>query len=230
MGGKSSKDDNILKKEIIQYVPEKEDIPHYEIYPKIKTQTIENEQNELLKVKRDRLKYQLWDIREKLKTIDNIYEVESLCKKDEKQLNDKDIKDEYWNCCSYEKYLYFNFNIIGLLFVIFYLVGIYQLIGLLKITQKEMMFGIQSFLFEKNRTNITENENFDIEENYKLYFFKNIPDFNLLFLTSIIGNILLKGFGLKFASFLFMLINSIIIFFFPHMNSQIINIILIKLY
>ena len=70
----------------------------------------------------------MWDIRKKLKSIDNIYEIEKLCKKNEKQLSPKNIKNDNWKCCSYDKYLFFNFHIIGLLFVICYITGIYYII------------------------------------------------------------------------------------------------------
>ena len=50
-----------------------------------------------------------------------------------------------------------NFKFIGPLFVIFSLVGVYQLINILKATQNEMIFGIKSFLLE----NITRHNNTD---------------------------------------------------------------------
>ena len=75
-----------------------------------------------------------------------------------------------------------------------------------------MIVGIHSFLFDKNRTNITQN--IDFIENNKNYFFKNIPNFDLLFFTSIIGNIFLKAIGFRLSTILFMFINIIIIFFF----------------
>ena len=144
---------------------------------------------------------------------------------DKKQINNKYIKkDNYnyeyndksnfkYNCCCYSgDYYFFNFNIIGPFFVILNLVGIYILIGLLKATQKEMIIGIKSFLFEKNLTNL--NEAFNLQDNYKNYFFKNIPEFHLLFLTSFIGNLLLEGIGFSLSSIFFMVIILIIIFFF----------------
>lgn len=99
---------------------------------------------------------------------------------------------------------------IGSLFVIFYLAGVYQLIGILNATEEEMKFAINSILFEKNRTNYTE----IIEENYENYSFKNIPNFDieLFFLTSILGKIFLKRFGFRISSAFFMLINTGAIF------------------
>ena len=42
--------------------------------------------------------------------------------------------------------------------------------------------------------------------------FNNIPDFNLLFLSSILGNLMLKAWGFRFSSIVFMVINSAFVF------------------
>lgn len=124
--------------------------------------------------------------------------------------------------------MWFNFNIIGILFVIFNLIGVYQLIALIKVTEKEIGFGIKSLLFNKEEKNYT-NQCFDATVNYTNYYlkrtenqtfqkfyeiesYKTIPDFNLLFLSSIIGNIFLKVYGFKISSIIFLFINSGIIY------------------
>ena len=68
-----------------------------------------------------------------------------------------------------------------------------------------MTMGLNSFLFNKAR-NISE------YEIYVEHSFNNIPDFNLFFLTSMIGNLSLKYCGYKITSFIYMIINVLIFF------------------
>ena len=74
-----------------------------------------------------------------------------------------------------------------------------------------MLFGIKSFIFAKNRTDYYA-ENKDYKEMYENYVFNNLPDFNLLFLTSIIGNFVLKGVGYRLSSIIYILINAAFLF------------------
>lgn len=172
---------------------------------------VEKETQLLLKIKKEKLENQLKRITKQLETIDNIYEVEALSKKTDNDLTKKSIDQNKNICCCklYSNYLFFNFNIIGPLFVIINLIGVFQLIIILKATGKELLFGIKSFLFEKERE---DNKNF--QNYFETICLKNIPDFNLIFITSIIGNIFLKGCGFRISSFIFLLINSTLIFIF----------------
>ena len=177
----------------------------------------------------------------------SIYDIETL--NTDEELHNRKIKEKDYccRCIPFERYLCFNFKFIGPLFIIINLIGVYQLINLLKATQKEMIFGIQSFLFEKNRTIIDDiNEDIIPEDNITIdnitkhiididniirndaninitnikynpledLCFKNIPVFNLMFLTSIIGKFFLKILGFRISTFIFMIIISIIIFFY----------------
>ena len=132
--------------------------------------------------------------------------------------------DEKYCGCSYIKYLNWNFNFIGLLFVIFNLIGVYQLIWLFKATGKEMTIGVKSFLFNNNTNNTNNEENTNSTENfekiYENYMFNTVPDFNLFFLTSIIGNLALQGFGFTLSSIIYMIINSVIIIFFKSFDFE----------
>ena len=143
----------------------------------------------LLGIKKKNLEYEFNVLQEQTRKQKNIYEkIEQ-----NEEYNNKEILREGCGCCTVETYLSLNFKLIGPLFVIFHLVGVFQLINLLESTQQEMMFGIKSFLFEDlNRTNqnMTFNNGTDINYQYENLCFKKIPDFNLLFLTSIIGNLL----------------------------------------
>lgn len=138
------------------------------------------------------MEYEFHVLEEQTRKQKNIYE-----KQEDKneEYNNKEILKEGFCCCTVETYLSLNFKLIGPLFVIFHLVGVFQLVNLLEATQNEMIFGIKSFLIEDyNRTNqnMTFNNSIDINYQFENLCFKKIPDFNLLFLSSIIGNLFLK--------------------------------------
>ena len=92
-----------------------------------------------------------------------------------------------------------------------------------------MTIGVKSFLFN-NTTNIDENTNSTeyFEKIYENYMFNTVPDFNLFFLTSIIGNLFLQGIGFIISSIIYMIINSVVIFFLNLLNSKIKYMIFIK--
>ena len=145
----------------------------------------------LLGIKKNNLEFKFNVLKEQIKNQKNIYE------KTEKseEINNNEILRQGCCCCTVERYLTINFKLIGPLFVIFHLVGVFQLISLLEATQNEMMFGIKSFLIEDyNRTNqnMTFNNSMNINYQFENLCFKKLPDFNLLFATSILGNLLLK--------------------------------------
>ena len=207
------------EKIIIKIIEKKETINEFEAINDIpKFQKYEEETEYLSKKKKEVLESQLWLVKEELKKYKDINEViEQFNKTEEVNINNKSILDRNENdkycCCSYIEYLKWNFNFIGLLFVIFNLIGVYQLIWIYKATRKEMIYGMKNFLFQKNDTNPFEN-------NYENYMFSNFPDLNLIFLSSMFGNIFLKSFGFIFSSILFMIINSFIIFFFNSFNFK----------
>ena len=157
------------------------------------------------------MEYKFHVLEEQTKNQKTIYETQT----DKNEgLNNKEILKEGCCCCTMETYLSLNFKLLGPLFVIFHLVGVFQLVNLLESTQNEMMFGLKSFIMEdynRSSQNITLNNITDIYYQYENLCFKKIPDFNLLFLSSIIGNIFLKGLGYKLSSLIFMAINSAVI-------------------
>ena len=159
------------------------------------------ETQDLLKMKKKALEAQFGNMRKSLNNLSDINDIFETKSEKNMNVNKKTIRVDSNDC-----YLFFNFNIIGPIFVILNLVGIYQLIWLFRSTQKEMSVGINSFLYNQTR-NISETEIFSE------YCFNNIPDFNLFFLSSIIGNIFLKFLGYKLSSIIFMGLNGIIFFF-----------------
>ena len=214
-------------KEVIKVVEKKEEINEFDKKDEIpQFNKFKDEINYLMVKKKKVLETQLYLVKENMKNYKDINDIiEKINENEEESLNNKFIlnkdKDEKYCGCSYIKYLNWNFNFIGLLFVIFNLIGVYQLIWLFKATGKEMTIGVKSFLFN-NTTNIDENtnstENFD--KIYENYMFNTVPDFNLFFLTSIIGNLALQGFGFTLSSIIYMIINSVIIIFFKSFDFE----------
>jgi len=203
-------DDKEQKKE-----PKPEPKPEYIDFQKVKKinfkDDLDLETNVLLGIKKNNLEYKFHVLEEQTKNQKTIYETQT----DKNEgLNNKEILKEGCCCCTMETYLSLNFKLLGPLFVIFHLVGVFQLVNLLESTQNEMMFGLKSFIMEdynRSSQNITLNNITDIYYQYENLCFKKIPDFNLLFLSSIIGNIFLKGLGYKLSSLIFMAINSAVI-------------------
>ena len=191
----------------------KEEIDWEELKGIDKKYNYKDEKEFLMKFKNRRLIKQLSNIKNNMKSLNDIEQANNLIQAKEENIIEKEIdiyKDYYFYCINGNYFLPFNFKVTGFLFVIVNLVAIYQLIGLLKATEEEMLFGMQSIILEKNRTNITET----IEDNYENLIFRNVPDFDfdILFLTSILGKLILKGCGFFKSSFFFMVFNSLIIY------------------
>ena len=196
-----------------------------------KFESYKAEFEKLLEIKRNNLVYH-FDLLKKetqeKKSIFDINEEDNTGKNNNNSFN-KEIVEKDCCCCESSTYLEWNFIFIGPLFVIINLVGIFQLINILKATQNEMIFGIKSFLLNKTRinndieegndinNNITNNINnitSTIMNNFENVCFQNIPDFNVLFLTSAIGNLSLNLCGFRWSTFIFMIINALVVFFF----------------
>ena len=233
---KLKKDNKVIKNELYEIKQKLQKYNYPEVNKLERYNSFEEEYESLLKSKLKALKSQFIEMNEKLENLENINDLQKLNTIKETMINNKSINIDsiktYCCCCEPNTYLSFNFNCIGILFVIFNLIGVYQLINILNSTKEEMVFGIKSFLFAKNRTYyFPEN---DYKEKYENYVFNNIPDFNLLFLSSIIGNLFLKGFGYRISSIIYMFINSIFIFIvrtfdFPN-NYNFFKLILIIIY
>ena len=58
----------------------------------------------------------------------------------------------------------------------------------------------------------------EIMKNFENLCFQNIPDFNVLFITSAFGNIFLKFCGYRISTFIFVCINALIVFFYSSMD------------
>lgn len=110
-------------------------------------------------------------------------------------------------CCEAETYLKFNFKFLGFFFVMFYFIGIFQLLWIINSTKEELGFAVKSLLFRKNRTHYYPKD-FNFIKNYENNIFMNLPDFNLFYISSILGNAILKCCDFRISLFVFMCINT----------------------
>ena len=98
--------------------------------------TLEEEEEFLMYHKNEVLQTQLNQVRKKFETVQSLDQVIDFKEKKDEQINNKsllEINDNEKYCfCEYKTYLKINFNLIGLLFVKSNLIGVYQLIGILK--------------------------------------------------------------------------------------------------
>ena len=101
----------------------------------------------------------------------------------------------------------------GFIYFIFYLVGIFQLLDLIDACKKQMGIIFNSFFFKKKR----ESDETFIE----LYInscFKNLPEFDFTFFTSILGGFPLNCCGFFISSIIFTIANSSLFFVFMKLD------------
>ena len=171
----------------------------------------EDVKKKLYEVKKKVLQTQLRTIIKILDSKENINKLEE-CKTSKVEIiSNNDIYNESYCCCHQNTYLKFNFFFVGPVFVTFYLIGVYQLLSILTSTQEELAFGLKSIFTGKNRTDYYY-EDFNYEEYYENNIYRNLPDFNLLFLSSILGNLILKGCGYRISSIIYMFANAGFVF------------------
>ena len=250
MGNEANKGEELIKNELInqeqdsKYVPIRENEIEFINMNDFKNQKFKDEDSEfkkLLDIKKNNLIYEFDILRKEIKKKKSIFDLKDI--EDAKENNyyiRKDIVQKDCCCCESSTYMEWNFKFIGPLFVIFSLVGVYQLNNILKATQNEMIFGIKSFLLENiTRHNNTDNKTKKIDTitifdsinttdttnitseimyNFENLCFQNLPDFNVLFLTSGIGNIFLKFCGYRLSTIIFVVINTLIVFLYQLME------------
>ena len=250
MGNQENKGENLIKKEIINLEEEPKYVPIHENEIKFinmntfKNQKFEDDDSDfkkLLDIKKNNLMYELDALKKEIgkkKSIFDLNDIDDI--KENNYYINKDIIQKDCCCCESSTFVEWNFKFIGPLFVIFSLVGVYQLINILKATQNEMIFGIKSFLLENitrhnnkhNKIKIIDNITMfdsinatdetditsEIMYNFENLIFQNLPDFNLMFLTSGIGNIFLNFCGYRLSTAIFVAINCLIVFLYQLMD------------
>ena len=252
--GNRQNNENDEKRNLTDEVKVKEPEIEYINIDNIKKEKFKDENDEfkkLLNIKKNNLVYQFDRLGKEIQKKKTIYDLNEIKDTGNDDTYNKEIVQKECCCCESSTYLKWNFNFIGPLFVIFNLVGVFQLINILKATQNEMIFGIKSFLLNSSRsdnninnktianntitTNNTDEYYSNIIQNFENLCFQNIPDFNVLFLTSAIGNIFLKYCGYRWSTFIFSIINTLIVIFFgafdfPEEKYDFYSLILIILY
>ena len=187
---------------------------------------IEEERQALLEIKTNELKLKLQENYEYLDSLEKdgktLYDEEYIEQSNEQedisnksQLSNEDkenIKEEIQN---FNTILIYTF---GFICFLFYLVGIFQLIDLFDATKKEMTLAFKSLFY---------NQTMEDQENFNEVFvnscFRNIPEFDFAFMSSIIGSFPLKYLGFFLSSLILTIGNIILIFTFGKFNFGKIN-------
>jgi hypothetical protein len=104
---------------------------------------------------------------------------------------------------------------LGLLYLIFYLIGFFQLLYLFDSSEKELGIIFKSFFFDKIRDN-----NSTFKELYINSCLKNIPEFDFAFITSFIGSLPLNYYGFFISSLIFTILNSVSFIIFNEFNFE----------
>ena len=120
----------------------------------------------------------------------------------------------------------FMYYFIAPLFSIFNLMGVFQIISIMKVVS--LIFkNVIKFFYQYHFTDKTDEFIYDKQINFKKIFYKNsynaIVDFNLVMISGFIGTLILKSTGFYITSIIFLVINSIgivIIFSSDFLNNE----------
>jgi len=113
------------------------------------------------------------------------------------------------NCTNNKNWLFFNFIILGNLFVIFHLIGIQEMIKVMNAILNELIQEGKLKFLQTKRTNT-------FYEEIRFSTFRNIPDIDVALFFNFLGETIFKCFGYFFTNLLFEGINLffIILFFY----------------
>lgn len=98
-------------------------------------------------------------------------------------------------------------KIIGGVFVTLYLIGVFEIIGIMDAIEEELFSSILLFFLRENKENRT-----DFYHNYINLAIK-IPSFAPFYLSSLLSNIIINFIGFYFTTILFLIINILTIYF-----------------
>lgn len=173
---------------------------------------IDEETTILLKDKKKKLQNKLGEIKKKLEDMGDI-KIYDIPENDEKNQNSEKISNRKGEDISCSTFLSIYF--LGLLYLIFYLIGFFQLLYLFGTSEKELGIIFKSFFFDKIRDN-----NSTFKELYINSCLKNIPEFDFAFITSFIGSLPLKYCGFFISSLIFTILNSVSFVIFNEFNFE----------
>ena len=186
----------------------------------------DDEVENLLKTKKTKLQNKFEGLVNKFNNLGdiNIYKLVEKYSKERINLSQQDDESEDIqndkNEIKKQKRIFLNqrgckIYICSFFFLLFYLVGIFQLLDLFDSTKKETGIIFKSFFFHKPRES---NESFI--ELYINSCFKNIPEFDFAFVTSFLGTFPLNFLGFFLSSFLFTIVNSFLFLNFLTMDFE----------
>ena len=166
-----------------------------------KDYNIDEETTVLLKDKKKKLQNKLGEIQKKLEDMGDIT-IYDIPEEDEKNQNSEKESKSIKKDISPSTFIGIYF--LGLLYLIFYLIGFFQLLYLFDSSEKELGIIFKSFFFDKIRDN-----NSTFKELYINSCLKNIPEFDFAFITSFIGSLPLNYYGFFISSLIFTILNSV---------------------
>ena len=155
----------------------------------------------LFKNKKDTLLNKLELINERLTNSNNINEF--LRKQQYETMNEKvdSIK------CENECLVMFLIKFIGTIFVTLYLIGVFEIIGIMSAIQEELFFSIKMYF-----SNEKIEDRKDFYSNY-INIATQIPSFSPFFLSSMFSDIIINIFGMFFTTLLVIIINILTLYF-----------------
>ena len=168
--------------------------PPYDKYIEEKNKLLAEQKNDLLK-KLKKIQNQL----DKKRDIEEFLASQMIYSK---SFSGNEIKDKYKKC-----YVRFLIKCLGIVFVSFHLVAVFELNGILNAIKGELYSSALSYLLKRNR---------DKEDNYYSSYMKinnKIPSFSLFFLSSILSHFLKNFLGYTLLSIIILIINDLNIYF-----------------
>lgn len=155
----------------------------------------------LLKEKKTSLFNRLTDINKKLEKSDNINDF--FIRQINENTNEMYDSIKTRNSC----HLLCIIKIIGGIFVTLYLIGVFEIIGILDAIEEELFSSILLYFLRENKEKRT-----DFYHNYINLAIK-IPSFAPFYLSSLLSNIIINIFGFYLTTILFLIINILTIYF-----------------
>ena len=168
--------------------------PPYDKYIEEKNKLLAEQKNDLLK-KLKKIQNQL----DKKRDIEEFLASQMIYSK---SFSGNEIKDKYKKC-----YVRFLIKFLGIVFVSFHLVAVFELNGILNAIKGELYSSALSYLLKRNR---------DKEDNYYSSYMKinnKIPSFSLFFLSSILSHFLKNFLGYTLLSIIILITNDLNIYF-----------------
>ena len=182
----------------------------------------DNEVQPLLKNKKNQLQDKFGELSNKFKKFDNmaIYDIIDKYSEENKENSSKQNENESTKEIKKAKRKHFEkrnccISSFAFLFLLLYLIGIFQLLDLFDSTKKQTGIIFKSFFFNQPKEG---NETF--KDFYINSCFKTIPEFDFAFVTSFLGSFPLNICGFFFSSLAFAILNTFLFLNFIELDFE----------